>query len=232
MMMKMISNIMKCWCWCWIYDSKQKRPALHTSERTIVPRTVIFIFIVIGVFLCVFFRYLSGGRVLKNSTNFSVLWCGPHFAKEAYFGKLPPPISNLDFSLSHLWLSSFSLELLDLLPEDPFSRFIPFDPFYIYLFNWVWLWNCNQFDGWNFACFGTFGVIPKILLSQKWRPPNWCRTMCVPYHWMKIKVINVFVFFWGGGGIPHICHRRCLCKLFLSGVKFLWRWSMYFTNVV
>ena len=30
------------WCWWWIYDSKQKRPALHTSERTIVPRTVIF----------------------------------------------------------------------------------------------------------------------------------------------------------------------------------------------
>ena len=25
-----------------IYDSKQKQPALHTSERTIVPRTVIF----------------------------------------------------------------------------------------------------------------------------------------------------------------------------------------------
>ena len=37
-----MSNIMKCWCWCWIYDSKQKHPALHTSERTIVPRTVIF----------------------------------------------------------------------------------------------------------------------------------------------------------------------------------------------
>ena len=26
----------------WIYDSKQKHPALHTSERTFVPRTVIF----------------------------------------------------------------------------------------------------------------------------------------------------------------------------------------------
>ena len=38
MMMIMMSNIMKCWCWWWIYDSKQKRPALHTSERTIVPR--------------------------------------------------------------------------------------------------------------------------------------------------------------------------------------------------
>ena len=37
-----MSNITKCWCWCWIYDSKQTRPALHTSERTIVPRTVIF----------------------------------------------------------------------------------------------------------------------------------------------------------------------------------------------
>ena len=37
-----MSNIMKWWCWCLIYDSKQKLPALHTSERTIVPRTVIF----------------------------------------------------------------------------------------------------------------------------------------------------------------------------------------------
>ena len=27
-----------------IYDSKQKEPALHNSERTIVPRTVIFDF--------------------------------------------------------------------------------------------------------------------------------------------------------------------------------------------
>ena len=35
---------MKCWCWCWIYDPKQKHQALHTSERTIVPRTVIFHF--------------------------------------------------------------------------------------------------------------------------------------------------------------------------------------------
>ena len=42
MMIMMMSTIMKCWCWCLIYDSKQKRPALHTSERTIVPRTVIF----------------------------------------------------------------------------------------------------------------------------------------------------------------------------------------------
>ena len=32
----------KCWCWSWIYNSKQKQRALHTSERTIVPRTVIF----------------------------------------------------------------------------------------------------------------------------------------------------------------------------------------------
>ena len=37
-----MSNVMKCWSWCWIYDPKQKRQALHTSERTIVPRTVIF----------------------------------------------------------------------------------------------------------------------------------------------------------------------------------------------
>ena len=37
-----MSNVMKSWCWCWIYDSKQKHQALHTSERTIVPRTVIF----------------------------------------------------------------------------------------------------------------------------------------------------------------------------------------------
>ena len=29
-------------CWCYIYDSKQKHKELHTSERTIVPRTVIF----------------------------------------------------------------------------------------------------------------------------------------------------------------------------------------------
>ena len=41
-MMMMMSNIMKWWCCCWIFDSKQKRPGLHTSERTIVPRTVIF----------------------------------------------------------------------------------------------------------------------------------------------------------------------------------------------
>ena len=34
---------MKCQMSMSIYDSKQKRPALHTSERTIVPRTVIFI---------------------------------------------------------------------------------------------------------------------------------------------------------------------------------------------
>ena len=27
---------------CWIYDPKQKHQALHTSEHTIVPRTVIF----------------------------------------------------------------------------------------------------------------------------------------------------------------------------------------------
>ena len=42
MMMMMMSNIMKCWWLWWMYDSKQKRPALHTLERTIVPRTVIF----------------------------------------------------------------------------------------------------------------------------------------------------------------------------------------------
>ena len=34
-----ISNVMK----CWIYDPKQKHQELHTSERTIVPRTVIFL---------------------------------------------------------------------------------------------------------------------------------------------------------------------------------------------
>ena len=33
---------MKCQMSMSIYDSKQKRPALQTSERTIVPRTVIF----------------------------------------------------------------------------------------------------------------------------------------------------------------------------------------------
>ena len=36
-------NVMKYWCWCWIFDPKQKHQALHTSELTIVPRTVIFI---------------------------------------------------------------------------------------------------------------------------------------------------------------------------------------------
>ena len=36
------TNVMKCQMSMSIYDSKQKRPALHTSERTIVPRTVIF----------------------------------------------------------------------------------------------------------------------------------------------------------------------------------------------
>ena len=34
-----MSNVMK----CWIYDPKQKHQTLHTLERTIVPRTVIFL---------------------------------------------------------------------------------------------------------------------------------------------------------------------------------------------
>merc|ERR1712016_248846 len=42
MMIMMMPNVMKCQMSMSIYDSKQKRPALHTSERTIVPRTVIF----------------------------------------------------------------------------------------------------------------------------------------------------------------------------------------------
>ena len=48
-----MSNVMK--CWCWIYDPKQKHQALHTAERTIVPRTVI-----VGSFKHAHFHWTAG----------------------------------------------------------------------------------------------------------------------------------------------------------------------------
>ena len=41
----------------WIYDSKQKHPALHTSERTFVPQTVIFTFK--GIFQLALIAFLT-----------------------------------------------------------------------------------------------------------------------------------------------------------------------------
>ena len=54
-----MSNVIKCqmsWkcrCWCWIYDPKQKQPELHTSEHTIVPRTVISDLVLLILFVIV-----------------------------------------------------------------------------------------------------------------------------------------------------------------------------------
>ena len=52
---------MKCWCWCWIYDPKQKHQELHTSERTIVPRTFIFIIVVVFILIVLLCLFVSVG---------------------------------------------------------------------------------------------------------------------------------------------------------------------------
>ena len=66
-----MSNVIKCqmsWkcrCWCWIYDPKQKQPELHTSEHTIVPRTVIFALYPVSL--------LSGGQTEIEMINDNLL---------------------------------------------------------------------------------------------------------------------------------------------------------------
>ena len=64
-----------------------------------------------------------------------------------------------------------------------------------------------------------WGII-KVLIAKRTENPTFC-------DWNVVQALIE--------ATPHICHRhhrRCLCKFFLSGVKFSWKWSMYFTNVV